>query len=158
MANHEKNELPDGTIVTVAYTGKTLSGYVFDTTKGREPLTFTIGKKRVMPAFESAVKTMAVGETRRIVVPAKHAFGERNPKLIQSVPRKSVEGKARIFLGNKIALQIPYTTHVAEATIIYYDQNIVTLDLNPSMAGQDVEFEITLLRIQEQEEKGHSEQ
>ena len=138
----------DDDFVTVHYIGKYENGIIFDSTYHKGPLEFQIGKKKVMRAFEEAIKKMTVGEKRTITLNPSEAFGERNPNLVQEVPREIVEKRARIFLGNIIHLQVPYMPKSVPARIIYFDDKIVTLDLNSPMAGKKVIFEIELLKIE----------
>ena len=138
----------DKDFVTVHYIGKYENGIIFDSTYKKGPLEFQIGNKKVMKAFEEAIKKMTLGEKKTITLNPSEAFGERNPKLVQEVPRSAVEKKARIFIGNIIQLQVPYTAKSVPARIVYFDDNIVTLDLNPPMAGRKVIFEIELLKIE----------
>lgn len=138
----------EGDYVCVHYTGQTLDGHVFDDTHAKGPLTFVLGQGKVMRAFEDAVKHMYVGQTTRIKLAAAKAFGTHQAKLVQDVPRSAVEQKARVFIGNVIQLQIPYTAKSYPARIIAFDEQTVTLDLNSPLAGKDVTFTIELLSIE----------
>jgi len=50
---------------------------VFDTSKGREPLSFTTAAGQMIPGFDIMVQDMKLGENRTIVVPPDLAYGER---------------------------------------------------------------------------------
>jgi peptidylprolyl isomerase len=56
------SQAKSGDTVHVHYTGKLDDGSVFDTSEGRDPLTFELGKNMVVHGFEKAVTGMAVGE------------------------------------------------------------------------------------------------
>ena len=64
-------------VVKVHYTGKFLDGKVFDSSEGREPLEFTIGKRQMIVGFERGVKLMKEGEKAIIVIPSSLAYGSR---------------------------------------------------------------------------------
>jgi peptidylprolyl isomerase len=68
-----------GKTVRVAYTGKLLSGTVFDASdiQGR-PLEFQAGTGRVIPGWDETVMDMKVGEKRLVVIPPELAYGDRN--------------------------------------------------------------------------------
>lgn len=83
-------EAVSGSIVTVTYTGwfydvtKTdKKGIVFDTTVGKDPLTFTLGTGSVIAGWEQGVTGMKVGGVRRLVVPPSLAYG---PSRYASIP------------------------------------------------------------------------
>ncbi|ODS29672.1 MAG: FKBP-type peptidyl-prolyl cis-trans isomerase, partial [Candidatus Scalindua rubra] len=53
-----------GDNVKVHYTGSLKDGKIFDSSKEKEPLEFTIGEKKLISGFENAVIGMTVGETK----------------------------------------------------------------------------------------------
>ena len=61
-------EAKQGDTVRIHYTGKLDDGTVFDSSTGREPLEFTIGKEEVIPGFEKAVLGMEPGQTRTTTI------------------------------------------------------------------------------------------
>ncbi len=66
-----------GKNVSVDYKGYLIDGTVFDTSKGREPLSFTTAAGQMIPGFDVMVQDMKLGESRTIVVPPDLAYGER---------------------------------------------------------------------------------
>ncbi|HAH62647.1 MAG TPA: peptidylprolyl isomerase [Treponema sp.] len=67
----------NGKNVSVDYKGYLIDGTVFDTSKGREPLSFTTAAGQMIPGFDVMVQDMKLGESRTIVVPPDLAYGER---------------------------------------------------------------------------------
>lgn len=68
----------DGDSVEVHYTGKLLTGDVFDSSVDRgETVTFPIGQGAVIPGWEEGVKLMKEGEKINLVIPQELAYGER---------------------------------------------------------------------------------
>ena len=63
--------------VCVHYTGSFDDGEVFDTTRGRTPLTYIEGNHEVVPGFEMAVLSMKPGETKKVHLEPRDAYGER---------------------------------------------------------------------------------
>ncbi len=63
--------------VTVHYTGKFLDGQEFDSSIGKDPFTFTLGARQVIPGWEVAVSKMHVGEKATVIIPSDFAYGER---------------------------------------------------------------------------------
>lgn len=63
--------------VTVEYTGKLISGEVFDSTdKAGKPATFKLSQ--VIPGWTEALQLMPAGSTWELYVPANLAYGARN--------------------------------------------------------------------------------
>ena len=84
------SQAKSGDTVHVHYTGRLDDGSVFDTSEGRDPLTFELGKNMVVPGFEKAVTGMAVGEKKTVTFPSDEAYGPRLDQLTFTVPRENL--------------------------------------------------------------------
>ncbi len=129
-----------GDTVAVNYTGTLDDGTVFDSSVGREPLTFTVGKGDVISGFDQAVVGMAVGDKKTVHLTPDQAYGEHRDDLVITVPKdKAPEGLQegdRVQLGNG-----------APATVVTVTADSVTVDANSPLAGKALNFEIELVSI-----------
>lgn len=68
----------DGDTVSVQYVGTYDDGTEFDSSRKewRTPLVFVIGQGGMIKGFEDAVRGMKVGETKKVHIEAKDAYGE----------------------------------------------------------------------------------
>ena len=67
-----------GTRIKAHYTGKFLSGRVFDSSVQRgEPFEFEVGTGRVIKGWDEALLDMQKGEKRILVIPSHLGYGER---------------------------------------------------------------------------------
>lgn len=67
-----------GQTVEVSYTGKFISGQVFDKSDvNGKPLKFKVGTRQVIPGWDESVLDMQQGEKRLVVLPPELAYGER---------------------------------------------------------------------------------
>ena len=64
-----------GKTVAVHYTGKLQDGKVFDSSVGRDPVTFEVGG--VIPGWTEALQLMHEGDKWMIYLPYDIAYGER---------------------------------------------------------------------------------
>lgn len=136
-----------GDHVSIHYTGTLDDGTVFDSSKGRDPLAFTLGSGQVIPGFDQAVAGMSVGDRKTTTIPAAEAYGEPREELFLEVPKSQLPDDYEPEVGGQLQMTtsqgqpVPVRVHeVAEET--------VTLDANHPLAGRDLTFEIELVAVE----------
>lgn len=135
-----------GDQVSVHYTGRLRDGKVFDSSRGREPLAFKVGAGMMIAGFDKAVNGMTVGEQKTVEIPSNEAYGERRDEMVIDVPRQQIPQDLNPQVGQQLALnnggqQVPVV--VKEVT----DEKVV-LDANHPLAGQDLIFDIELVKVE----------
>jgi peptidylprolyl isomerase len=136
----------NGDTVKIHYTGKLQDGTVFDSSSDREPLKFSIGSGQVIPGFEEAVTGMTVGEKKTALIPCDKAYGERNPSMVMIVDRKHVPADIDPEVGLRLQVGSP-SGELINVTVIEVNDENITLDANPPLAGEDLTFELELVEI-----------
>jgi peptidylprolyl isomerase len=137
----------DGDTVQVDYTGKLADGTVFDTSIGREPLEFTLGKGGVIPGFQKAVLGMKVGEKKTVTIPADEAYGPHYDELVIEVPRDRIRTNSEPQVGQMLTTTGPNGEEINFTIIAISDNGTATLDANYPLAGKDLTFDIELVKI-----------
>ena len=130
----------NGDKVAIHYTGTLDDGTEFDSSKGREPLTFTLGTRAVIAGFERAVTGLEVGKSRKVHIEPKDAYGERREDLVVSIP--AAEAPAGLQVGQVVPLQ-----NGARAKVVAVTLQTVTIDANHELAGKALNFDIQLVSI-----------
>jgi peptidylprolyl isomerase len=133
-----------GDNVKIHYTGL-VDGQVFDSSKERDPLQFTVGEHNVIPGLEEAVVGMAPGEEKRVDVPPEKAFGPRRDEMVVQIERKEFPPDVQLEVGKRINLQNRGAT--VPAVITDVSDAAVTLDANHVLAGKTLEFNLELVGI-----------
>ena len=75
-----------GKAVLIRYKGTLLNGKVFDSNFGGKPLKFVVGKGDVIKGMDIGIVGMAVGGTRKLVIPGPLAYGKQ---ALPGIPRGS---------------------------------------------------------------------
>ncbi len=139
-----------GDTVKVHYTGKLDDESVFDTSREREPLEFTIGSQQVIPGFEEAVEGMEPGETRTVKIPADQAYGPHHADMVVEVPREVFPADIEPEVGQFLQVR-QADGQVFDVVVVAVNENTVTLDANHPLAGKDLTFEIELIEIKRED-------
>src|SRR5690606_39963520 len=128
-----------GDIVRVHYRGTLADGTEFDSSRGREPLEFQIGSGQVIPGFERQVEGMSVGETTVVTIPADEAYGPRDERQVQEVPRDALPADLDLQLGTGLTATTRDGKEIP-LTVVGLTDETVTVDGNHPLAGQDLTF------------------
>ncbi len=136
-----------GDKLKVEYTGKLDDGTVFDSSdKQGQPLEFVLGQDRLIEGFESALEGMKEGEEKDITIEPENAYGERDEKLIQTIPRTQLPEGTEIEVGMVLGMQLENGQQIP-ATVTQVDEEEMTVDLNHPLAGKTLHFQIKVLDV-----------
>lgn len=135
-----------GDTVEVHYRGTLEDGEEFDSSRGGDPIEFTIGAGQVIPGFENAVVGMGEGETRQQKIEANDAYGEHEEDLIFEVDRAAVPIGNDVSVGDILELTFPNGEN-APVRIAQINEKSVMLDANHPLTGKTLVFELELMKI-----------
>lgn len=139
-------KVKDNDKVSVHYTGTLDNGEVFDTSKDREPLSFTVGQGQMIPGFENAVKGMGLNETKSVTIAPEDAYGELRPEMVQEISKEQLPPDLKPHVGQQLASQLPSGEQIVVTVKEIGDENI-TIDANHPLAGKELNFEIEVVEI-----------
>jgi FKBP-type peptidyl-prolyl cis-trans isomerase 2 len=131
----------NGDTVKVEYEGCLDDGTVFDSSeKHGEPLEFDlefeVGAGQIIPGFENAIIGMESGEEKVFKLGPSDAYGDRNPQLVQKVPKDQVPpgvcAGMMLVVALPNGLQMPVKVHEVS-------EEWVTIDMNHPLAGESLE-------------------
>jgi len=142
--------IKEGDFIRISYTG-TVNGNVFDTTDGEEakkagihspnaiygPVTICVGQKHVIIGLDEELVGKKAGAEGSVTVTPEKAFGERDPKKVQSFPKNKFSQKPVRGMPVKIDEQ-------GEGTVVDVIGSKVLVDFNPPLAGQTLTYTYTI--------------
>ena len=138
-----------GKKVKVHYVGTLDDGTEFDSSLKRgEPIEFVCMAGMMIPGFDRAVEDMVVGQKKYVHIPADEAYGQREEALVQHVPIDQIPNGAALPVGQTIYMQTPAGQPLPVKVVEIVD-GVATLDMNHEMAGLDLNFEISLMEVED---------
>ena len=134
-------------MVQMSYKGTLADGKVFSQSDVGKPLEFLVGAGTLIPALEKGMLGMKVGEKKSITVKASDAYGEYDKAAIRVVPRASFPKDLDVKVGAQYQVNSPSGPMVV--TVSAMDAATVTVDFNHPLAGKDLTFEVTIVKIRD---------
>ena len=135
-----------GDVVSVHYSGRLDDGTPFDSSEGREPLSFTLGAGQVVAGFDEAVTGMEVGEEKTVRLEPDEAYGQRRDDLVLTVPTDAFPGDTTPDVGQGVRLGLQ-GGGALEAVVVDAAEESVTLDANHPLAGRALTFDLRLVDV-----------
>ncbi len=129
---HYKKCFQDGSIVS---------------SRGKMPTELTVGIDHPrLPGLGLALVGLAVGERKIVVVPAAQAYGLYDPGRIHRLARTRFAEHKTLAIGEWVVVR-DRCGRRRSVRIVEIRENMVIVDTNPRWAGQSLELEVEVLRI-----------
>jgi FKBP-type peptidyl-prolyl cis-trans isomerase SlyD len=147
-------QIQDQKVVSIDYTLTGSDGQVIDSSQGRGPLAYLHGAGNIIPGLEKALTGKSAGDAVNAKIPPGEAYGEKDPQLVQAVPRDRFPAQD-IKVGMQFQAQGGGQSRVV--TVVNVDPENVTIDANHPLAGQTLNFDVKVVDVRDatQEELAH---
>ncbi len=138
-------QVKKGDKVKVHYHGKLTNGVTFDSSEGREPLEFEVGAGAVIQGFDEGVTGMTAGEKKTIHIPADEAYGAKQEDMIMEFPKD----KFPEDMVPEVGMQLNMSNGGQNFPVVIVEvmDDVVILDANHPLAGEDLVFDLELVEI-----------
>ncbi|MCA9779671.1 MAG: FKBP-type peptidyl-prolyl cis-trans isomerase [Candidatus Eremiobacteraeota bacterium] len=132
--------------VTTEFTLKLQDGTVVATTEGKEPVTFQMGSKAMMPAVQSQIVGMEEGQTKTLTLGPEQAFGQSNPEAIKEIDTEKIPVELR-KVGQALSLSGQDGKPI-QARVVEIGEEKSKLDFNHPLAGRTVVVELKIIKVE----------
>lgn len=145
------SEITDNKVVSVHYTG-TLpeNGEIFDSSEGRDPLTFLVGHKQMIPGFEREMLGAKTGEKREFTLNSDDAYGDYAEDGVKELNVKDfpdgIEVGMTMAAQDEMGREMPFK-------ILSIKDETVTVDFNHPLAGKSLTFNVEVVDIKDASEE-----
>lgn len=144
-------KVADQTVVSINYTLTNDEGQVLDSSEGKAPLAYLHGTGSIIPGLESALSGHDVGDELNVTIPPADAYGEVDQQMIQPVPRDRFGGVDKIEPGMQFQASTPAGPRIVR--VIEVSDDSVTIDANHPLAGQTLNFAVSIVGIRQATEE-----
>jgi len=145
-------------VVRIDYTLTTDANEVVDTSTGGEPLAYLHGARNIIPGLENALTGKQAGDELSVRIEPAEAYGERDDRLVQMVPRAMFEDSDKIEIGMQFHSADP-EGNVTVVTVTHTTDDAITVDANHPLAGIPLTFAVKIVDVRdatsEEMEHGH---
>lgn len=150
-------KIKSGTKAKLIYILKTDTGKTIETVDENNPAVFTFGQNLLLPDFEKQLNGLQANDEFNISINAENAYGAKDPYAIFDIPLDTfeVDGKIdekMIQIGNVI----PMTDDQGNkhhGKIIKILKDVITMDFNHPLAGENLNFAGKVLSVEPIEQK-----
>jgi FKBP-type peptidyl-prolyl cis-trans isomerase SlyD len=132
-------------VVSFHYTLRDPGGRVLDTSAGGDPITYLEGAGQIIDGLDEQLRFAAQGEKARVTVPAKKAYGERDPGQVQRVKRAVLPVEGELKVGDQF--QTGEDRYAPVVTVQAIEGDEVLLDGNHPLAGVDLTFDVEIVAV-----------
>ena len=132
-------------VVAFHFTLKDDQGKVLETSSGNEPLVYMHGTKSIIPGLEEALEGKSSGAKLQVTLPPEKAYGVRDERLIQRLPKKEFPNPERLKIG--MQFRVDGDSGPLVLTITELNGAEVVVDGNPELAGMTLQFEIEVQEV-----------
>ena len=148
-------QIEDQRVVVMHYTLTNDGGEVLDSSRSGEPLAFLYGSGNIIPGLEKALAGKNAGDKLQVKVVPAEGYGERDPGLVQQLPKRAFKGVGDLRVGMQLQAQGEHGMRIITVTKIAGD--MVTVDGNHALAGVPLTFDVDIVEVRAatQEEMSH---
>lgn len=139
------------------YVGEENEKELMEQATEEQPLTFYTGLGMMLDKFEAEIAPLKVGDSFDFVIPVDDAYGEYEDEKIIELPKNifEVDGaidEEMIAEGNMVPLVNSEGNRI-NASIVSVGEDIVTVDINHPLAGEDLHFIGKVIEMREATEE-----
>lgn len=139
------------------YVGEENEKELMEQATEEQPLTFYTGLGMMLDKFEAEIAPLKVGDSFDFVIPVNDAYGEYEDEKIIELPKNifEVDGaidEEMIAEGNMVPL-VDSEGNRINASIVSVGEDIVTVDINHPLAGEDLHFIGKVIEMREATEE-----
>ena len=134
-----------GKLVCLQYTLSLVDGTPVDSSSESGTWTYVHGHTRMPAGLVKGVEGLSAGDQVRLTLAPEDAFGPADPEAFQQLPKERFPAST-LYVGYSGEVPGPGQYHHVSYS---YHQMILSLQSQPSIAGEHVVFDVTVVHVQD---------
>jgi FKBP-type peptidyl-prolyl cis-trans isomerase 2 len=131
----------------IHYTAKLKNGKTVGSSRGGQPLSFTIGRGKVLKGLEQGIIGMQVGQMRAVEITPEQGYGVRNENMVMRLDRSKLPDNVMVEKGRVVQYRSE-TQEVVNLLIRDFDDKTITVDANHPFAGETLIYNVHLVALE----------
>ncbi|MGK5092519.1 peptidylprolyl isomerase [Deltaproteobacteria bacterium TL4] len=132
-------------VVSIEFTLTDDEGEVLDTSKGEEPLSYIHGVGDLVIGLEKELEGKKAGDSFQVSVSPEEGYGAYDAEQISVVSKSMFEGVETLAIGMEFQSETEQGMQIF--SIIEIEGDDVTIDGNHPLAGETLNFEVTVIDV-----------
>jgi FKBP-type peptidyl-prolyl cis-trans isomerase SlyD len=130
-------------VAAIHYTLRDNKGTIIDSSDGREPLYYLHGNGNLIIGMEEGLEGKKKGDKFTLKISPEKGYGEKDPNMIQEVPRSAFGGQ-EVKPGMKFS-----TNQGGVVTVTKVGLENITVDANHELAGVELNFDVEVMEVRD---------
>lgn len=144
-------QIRENTVVSIDYVLTDEAGEVLDRSEEGSPLAYLQGASNIIPGLEKALEGCNAGDSMQVEVAPAEGYGDYDDGLVQVVSRELFEDADALEPGMRFQAKSDSGSLIVTVTEV--NDNGVTVDGNHPLAGQTLNFDVTVADVREATEE-----
>ena len=140
-------KITDKKVVQFHYILKNEAGEQLESSHGSDPMAYLHGFNNMLVGVERSLEGKEAGDKFSVTLPPEDAYGERQEGAEQRVPVKHLQGATKWKPGMTAVIHTEQGQR--QVTVLKVGRFMVTVDLNPPLAGQVVTFDLEVVDVRD---------
>ncbi len=139
-------------VVSIHYKLTDENEKVLDSSEGAEPLAYLHGSGGIIPGLENALTGKVQGDSFKVKIEPKDAYGDIIPEMTQKVDKSAFQGVESVEAGMAFEAQAP-DGNMQRIMVTKVEGDEITIDANHPLAGKVLNFDVEIVGVREATEE-----
>jgi len=140
-------KIAEKSVVQFHYVLKEEDGTEIESSHSTDPMAYLHGANNTLVGLENALAGKEAGDKFSVTLQPEDAYGQPQEDMIQRVPVKHLQGATKWKAGMTAVVQTEQGQR--QVTVVKAGKFMVTVDINPPLAGKVLTFDIDVVDVRE---------